>query len=655
MIKTALPSGIGALLRLVLVVFVVVLVPASPVAAQEAARSVDWQRFDVDLTVQSDGSVNVVETQAIHFTGSYQQGYRLVPLDRTTGVRAVSVDETVGGQSVPYAPGTDRPGTYSTSTNADGLRIDWWFSPTSNATRVFTLRYTLDGAIRIDAAGDQLQWRAIYADRDGSVDASTVTVHLPADVPLNAITSAWYRYPASGTIGALSPVAQGTVVDGHTVQFSIAGLQPNQGAETRVQFPHGLVPATPPAWQAAADQTDWLAQTVAPIGDFVALLLTLGLLGGGAAVLVIVWFSSGRDPRVGSAPPRLQQPPSSLPAPLAGTLVDEVASERDAVAALVDLAGRGLVHLQDEQNPELLGSGTDVRITLAAKLDDPRLRGYERALLMALFGPSPGVPAETLLSSVKPRFQASIPLIVARLYDSVAEQGLFTHNPDTTRRQWRAIGVTLLSAGIVLAVAAGLLLGKVMHIAWLPGIALALVGGGLVWLAGSMPRRTQLGALEAAKWRAFAAHLTEVSRSDKPGAALPAEYLPYAVAFGVDQTFVHHLESVGTPTPSWLAQDRGGRWGGPGGVVVLPGGWYGGGPWTGPGSHPGGPGGSPGVPGAGGIAAPSAPNPQGWSDVLAGVLKAASDAMAHGGGSGGWSGGGFGGGGGGGGGSGGFR
>ena len=49
------------------------------------------------------------------------------------------------------------------------------------------------------------------------------------------------------------------------------------------------------------------------------------------------------------------------------------------------------------------------------------------------------------------------------------------------------------------------------------------------------------------------------------------------------------------------------------------------------------------------------PTPEGWSGALAEMLNAASEAMAHGGGSGRWSGGGFGGGGGGGGGRGGFN
>jgi hypothetical protein len=174
------------------------------------------------------------------------------------------------------------------------------------------------------------------------------------------------------------------------------------------------------------------------------------------------------------------------------------------------------------------------------------------------------------------------------------------------------------------------------------GVVLALI-------AGRMPRRTREGALEAGKWRAFRTYLAESAHAQPRGSAPPAHYLPYAVAFGIDTAFVRHLEQVGAPPPGWY-----GRYPGPGGVVFVPGGWYGGPGYGRQGHNDSGPP-SPGGSSGGGVAAPSVPDPQGWSDALAGLLNAASEAMAHGGGSGGWSGGGFGGGGGGGGGSGGFQ
>src|SRR5437762_7640488 len=92
--------------------FLIALAIALPVSAQSAGRSVTWQRFDVDLDLQRDGSVNVSETQAIAFNGTFQAGYRIVPLDRTTGATDVQVAEIVGGQPILYARGTDRPNAF---------------------------------------------------------------------------------------------------------------------------------------------------------------------------------------------------------------------------------------------------------------------------------------------------------------------------------------------------------------------------------------------------------------------------------------------------------------------------------------------------------------------------------------------------------------
>src|SRR5207248_9968170 len=135
-----------------------------------------------------------------------------------------------------------------------------------------------------------------------------------------------------------------------TVRFSLGQLQSRLGAEVRVQFPHGMIDGAPPAWQAQADQADWIQQSVAPIGDFVSLLLTLAVVPGGGVFLFFLWYSNGRDPGIGSVAGRLQEPPSDLPAPLAGTLLHEGATEKEAVATLVDLADRGLIHIVDEQN-----------------------------------------------------------------------------------------------------------------------------------------------------------------------------------------------------------------------------------------------------------------------------------------------------------------
>src|SRR5207302_1919927 len=103
-------SGITLLL-------VIVLQVGAPTAAAQG-RNVAWNRYNVDLDVQPDGSVQVTETQTIHFQGTYQQGFRVIPADRVTGIDDVSVSEDTSGQTVAYrsslVPATDSFRTTST-------------------------------------------------------------------------------------------------------------------------------------------------------------------------------------------------------------------------------------------------------------------------------------------------------------------------------------------------------------------------------------------------------------------------------------------------------------------------------------------------------------------------------------------------------------
>src|ERR1044071_9043984 len=90
----------GAMRHSLFAFLVLLLISAEPVAAQ--ARSVTWNRYDVALDVQSDGSLQVSETQTIQFDGTFQQGYRLIPTDRVTSIDSVSVSEVSNGQTTAY-------------------------------------------------------------------------------------------------------------------------------------------------------------------------------------------------------------------------------------------------------------------------------------------------------------------------------------------------------------------------------------------------------------------------------------------------------------------------------------------------------------------------------------------------------------------------
>ena len=76
----------------------------------------------------------------------------------------------------------------------------------------------------------------------------------------------------------------------------------------------------------------------------------------------------------------------------------------------------------------------------------------------------------------------------------------------------------------------------------------------LYQLGRVMPRKTRQGAEAAAKWRAFRRYLANLQRFDDLAAAKErwAEYLPYAIAMGLEQRFLNALPALGVQeTPSW--------------------------------------------------------------------------------------------------------
>ena len=365
--------------------------------------------------------------------------------------------------------------------------------------------------------------------------------------------------------------------------------------------------------------------------------MSLLILAAGVALVILRWYTAGRDPAVGAAPLEVTSRPSDLPAPLAGTVVDERADLQDVLAALVDLSNRGVIKIIEESDSSLRGSNRDYQLDLL----QPKalgLHGYEKTLLAGLFRGADSVH----LSDVKARWASTAPTFQQQLEAEATERGLFGEDPGAVRRRWRQRALALLLGGGVASFLLPALFGSAADLLWLPGLALLVVGLVALVLAPRMPRRTRQGVAEALAWRAFARHLADPKVGPAAGPVAAAANLPYALALGVDRSWLDRFERVGSPAP--------GEANGIGPVILGPGGW----------GYPGGIlGGFP--PGFGGPLGRDAAGASGaergarggldrGSDSLTDLLNAASEALSSGG-HGGWSGGGGSGGGGSGGGS----
>jgi uncharacterized membrane protein YgcG len=516
------------LLFLLLVLFVAV-----PVSAQD--KRVVWNRFDVDITVNQDGSFDVVEKQEIQFIGGpFHYGFRDIDKKHTEGITEIRVGDVSGAY---LQNDSEAPGTFYIEDRGDSIYVKWFFDDTTDETRTFFVSYKVHGGLRYYDGGDQLWWNAVYADRPADVESSVVIVKVPAPAVIENMDTYF-------------TMADMELLDKQTAKFTARdSIPPGMPFEVRVQFTHGVVAGTAPAWQRDAERElareHWRTIADLFVGFFALMLLVLAPVG-----LYLLWYLRGRDPQPQVTPTYLPEPPSNLLPGMAGTIIDETADTEDVLATIVDLARRGYLRMEELGDEDDSGYSADDFLYTKLRDPDESLRDYERLLLEKLFNGE----SERKLSSLKYSFYKHIAAVQEKLYEEVTAAGYFVANPAKIRQRWLAMGFGML---VLLFISACLMLPILNHFTD-AGILLYFGPGlfalGLLVLSRFMPRKTQQGADEAAKWKAFRTYLQDIDQYTdlEKATELFERYLPYAIAFGIDKAYLKLWEQVpNVPTPVW--------------------------------------------------------------------------------------------------------
>jgi hypothetical protein len=633
----------------------------APLREAGAASSVVWKQYDVEMTVRADGTVHVVERQLVQFDGRFTHGFANIPLANVGDIDNVAVSIAEDANATPQpatrvSPGRydEEAGTYTSSTSGGAVEVDYAFAPTngySDQVRLIVLEYDLVGALRvytdIDPANQQLWRTAIASDvtEIAPIEEATVTITLPENV---------------GETYVASPALASS--DGQTFTWKKSNLDSGDDFEVRLQFPP-ITSATVQPWQARDDQIRKDREEAQQRSDVAGtILFAAGILlaiGGGIG-LYGTWYTRGRDPQIGPVADFLAEPPDDLRPGAAGVLIDETVDQRDIISSIVDLGNRGVLKIEEKKPENEPLAATVMHFTLVA---DPNTVGAsEQVLIRAIFGEGATAGTSVTLAQVQQTFTLDEKEIRDGYYQELVDHGYFDQSPDVTRRRWGILAKVIPFATIVIAVAVIVLSGAFSGWVFFPivvGIILTIAASSL---AKSMPRKTVAGAESAAKWRAFKKYLSDIEHYEKieESKAIFQKYLPFAIAFGLEQSWVNKFAVVNTPVPGWYeggfpaggypggyGRRRGGR-----GPVII---WGGGQPWgSGSGQQGGGQGGGGGVdvPGWQDASDSAGRSLQGGSDSFLGMLENVAKAIGSSGnnsggwgGGGGWSGGGGGGGG----------
>ncbi len=526
--------------------------PGTQLAAAQT-KTLRWHRWDADIQINGGGEVStfrVREEYEIEFIGGiFTFGFRNIPIDQFVELR----DFRVGEGGVAYAEARNRaPNTFYVDRSSGEYVVNWFYPPTSDATRIFTVEYTVvQGIIINESLGDRFFWKAVGPDHDFPIESSTVVVRMPPGAVVDTnITPATFGPQASYELAS----------DLTAVTFVGQNIAPGQAFEVGVRFPHGFVPDDIPPWQAEYEREQTWNDRGRPLLNLGLGLLSMTLLVGGAGGVYLLWLTRGRDPAVGPVPDFLTEPPSDLPPGVVGTLVDEKVDLQDIIATVVDLARRGVIEMEETESQVLgirLGRGFVFRKKQAP---DVVLLKYEGKLLDALFGGREEVGLEDL----QEKFYSAIPGLQREMYAEAVRRGLFPASPKVVRGRYTAMGV----AGLVLSLGAGMCavgaFATTVDAVLCPFLSLGIVSVATLIAGQAMPAKTRLGAEEAAKWRAFRTYLREAERYIDLAEATDQfdRYLPYAIAFGLEKTWIGKFARIpATPQPGWYVPVGGHRWG----------------------------------------------------------------------------------------------
>lgn len=522
---------------ILLLLALALLTVALPARAQ--SKTLVWERYDVFLNLLPNGDLRVSERQKINFTsGTFTFGYAVIPLEKTGGIMDVAVSEP-DGRVYTATDYSIEPYTFWTDRQGDEIEIRWNFPPTENTSRTFDLSYTVRDAVRIYESGDKLQWIAIDNERDFPIENASVQVNLPEGAQFRDIDSA----------GVEAEWQQGE--SGRSVRYVAQGrMSPSATFEIGVEFTHGVIPAEEPDWQAAHDQDEYYDLNVRPFLNLGVGVLAALIALGGPTLVYIFWYTRGRDPDVGPIPEYLEEPPDELPPGVLGTLIDEQADMQDIIATVVDLARRGYMRIEETEKRGLLGFGSQDFVFRRTDKDAADLRPFEREVLQGIFK---GRRKEREMSDLRNSFYRYLPDIQKELYKEMVARGFFKRRPDTTRKVWTGVGIGAIVLTFFLGV---VLVPLAQYAAAFPCLAVALgLSGVSILIAGRfMPVKSVQGSEAAAKWDAFRTYLSRIDQMTDLSEAgdLFERYLPYATAFGLNQSYVNKFARLtNTPAPGW--------------------------------------------------------------------------------------------------------
>ena len=504
------------------------LVVALAAAAPASARQLKIEKFSAEIFVQPDSTLDVTETIDVNFIGVWHGMYRTIPVEYVTP-QGFNYSLFVKFKGATDA--ADQPLKVESSRQGHYLKWKIYIDDATDAERTIHLHYQVHNGLKFFEDHDELYWNVTGDEWDVPIGNAIAQVLLPPGVTgirTNEFTGSYGSRAQNAALEASE----------NTVEVSMQRpLSFHEGLTVVVGWDKGFVkePGT-------SDLIDQFLASNWPIFFPIPVFLFMFWL----------WYTRGRDPRVGPIAVQYAPPDGISPAE-AGTLVDETAAMRDITATIVDLAVRGYIVIEEKDKPGMMGLVHNKDYVFHLKKSTKEwagLKSHELVLLAGIF--SNGVLPDVDLSSLQNVFYKYLPNIKNSIFDELMERGYFQHRPDYVRSAFVGGGIAIGALFFFMVNA----LSQKMGMAPAPFFIAAILSGVIIVGFGWFMRaHTATGVKALAGVLGFEDFLTHVEADHLDRISQTPEtfekFLPYAMALGVEKKWVGAFQNIYTQPPSW--------------------------------------------------------------------------------------------------------
>ncbi len=481
--------------------------------------------LDVDITVNTDGSITVRETIVADFTKEAHHGiYRHIPVryQNPAGIRL-----NLRLQVISVTNGEGESWWYSRSRKGDSVYLKIGDKSRIFSDRqVYVIEYRVQRGLGFFDDHDELYWNAIGDGWPVTIKSGICTVHLPEQIDSAGISIAGY----TGPFGSRNKECTSEITaDGAIVFKTTKPLRSGEGMTVLVGWPPGIVQEP-----GLGQEILWFISDNWPLFVPVVTVIALSCL----------WLAYGRDPRGRGTVVVQYEPPEGVTPLEAGTIIDEKLDARDITANIVQLAIKGYMRIEQYGK-----SSDDLRFIKCRDFENDRsLEEHEKSILREIFTLGP----KTTLTALRNSFGSAAVSIKKKVSASLVKDGYFSHNPASIRGYY-------LFAGFVIA-GAGVFVGSFTE-SFLHTLAFFVTGALVILVGRVMPRKTRKGARAVEHMRGLEEFIRRAEKDSIQQAERQMVFeklLPFAMVIGVDSELVAAFSDVYEENPAWFSGFRGG-------------------------------------------------------------------------------------------------